>query len=69
MAGSSATMLTCANHLLSLDLVSLQELGQMVWHNPLRLVGIGPEQIRSKPGLCFDRDRNVIQQKHKSKHS
>ena len=60
MAGSSATMLTCANHLLSLDLVSLQELVQMVWDNPLRLIDVPPDRIRTGRKLLFDPERRLI---------
>jgi N-acetylglucosamine-6-phosphate deacetylase len=54
MAGSSATMLACANHLASLDLVTTRELVAMVFDNPLKLIGISPGQIRKKSGVLYD---------------
>lgn len=45
MAGSSATLLTCVNHLASLDLVSSEELAAMVFDNPLKLIGVHPDRI------------------------
>jgi N-acetylglucosamine-6-phosphate deacetylase len=47
MAGSSATLLTCATHLASLDLVNGEQLAEMLWDNPLRLIGMAPSQIRT----------------------
>ena len=46
MAGSSATMPACANHLASLGIVSPTELAAMVFYNPLKLIGVRPEQVR-----------------------
>lgn len=57
MAGSSATMFTCANHLASLDLVTGRELVAMVFDNPLNLIGVRPEQIRAESGILFDEQR------------
>jgi N-acetylglucosamine-6-phosphate deacetylase len=48
MAGSSATILACANYLAGLGLVGLNELGQMFFYNPLRLIGISPKQVRAE---------------------
>ena len=57
MAGSSATILACANHLARLGLAGLNELGQMCFYNPLRLIGISPKQIRAPEEDCFRRQR------------
>ncbi|MHC4520746.1 MAG: N-acetylglucosamine-6-phosphate deacetylase [Planctomycetota bacterium] len=57
MAGSSATMFTCANHLASLDLVTNRELVAMVFDNPLKLIGIRPRQIHGESGILFDGQR------------
>ena len=54
MAGSSATILDCANHLARLGLAGLSELGQMFFYNPLRLIGISPKQIRPQKRILFD---------------
>jgi N-acetylglucosamine-6-phosphate deacetylase len=60
MAGSSATILACANHLAGLGLVGLNELGQMFFYNPLRLLGISPKQVRAKRILFNAKERSVF---------
>lgn len=40
LAGSSATMLECMNHLASLGFLAEEELWQVGLHNPLRLLGL-----------------------------
>ena len=57
MAGSSATLLECANHLASLDLVTPRELVAMTFDNPLKLIGIAPRRIRQESGIIFDEKR------------
>jgi N-acetylglucosamine-6-phosphate deacetylase len=54
MAGSSATIIDCANHLASLGLVGLSELGAMFFYNPLRLIGVPPKQIAASERILFD---------------
>jgi N-acetylglucosamine-6-phosphate deacetylase len=54
MAGSSATLLDCANHLASLGLVGLSELGTMFFYNPLRLIGLSPKQVAVSERVLFD---------------
>jgi len=61
MAGSSATLLDCANHLASLGLAGLSELGTMCFYNPLRLIGISPKQVAVSRRVLFDaRQRRVF---------
>ncbi len=60
MAGSSATILACANHLAGLGLVGLSELGQMFFYNPLRLLGISPKQIRAEKILFNPKEHSVF---------
>ncbi|MCL5280071.1 MAG: amidohydrolase family protein [Planctomycetes bacterium] len=63
MAGSSATILACANHVAGLDLAGLNELGQMCFYNPLRLLGISPKQVRVEEPILFDaKERRVFQE-------
>jgi N-acetylglucosamine-6-phosphate deacetylase len=63
MAGSSATILACANHLVGLGLAGLNELSQMLFYNPLRLIGISPKQVRVERKILFDaRNRRVFQE-------
>jgi len=63
MAGSSATILACANHLTGLGLAGLNELGQMCFYNPLRLIGVSPKQIRAEKRILFDaKEHRVFQE-------
>jgi N-acetylglucosamine-6-phosphate deacetylase len=63
MAGSSATILACANHLAGLGLAGLNELGQMFFYNPLRLIGVSPKQVRAEKRILFDpKERRVFQE-------
>ena len=57
MAGSSATMLDCVSHLASLDLVTPRELIAMAFDNPLKLIGIEPQPMRTDSGIFFDEQR------------
>lgn len=62
MAGSSATILTCANHLASLGIVGPGELIRMCFYNPLRLIGISPSQVPLEEGMFLDvRNRRIFQ--------
>jgi len=45
LAGSSSTMAECMNYLASLDVVSVDELAKMGFRNPLKLIGLGPEDV------------------------
>jgi len=63
MAGSSATILACANHLAGLGLAGLNELGRMFFYNPLYLIGISPQQVRVEKRVLFDaKQRRVFQE-------
>jgi N-acetylglucosamine-6-phosphate deacetylase/glucosamine-6-phosphate isomerase len=63
LAGSSATILACANHLLSLGLAGVSELGAMFFYNPLRLLGIRPNQVRDDGKVFIDvKQRRVFVQ-------
>ena len=64
MAGSSATILACANHLASLGLAGFNELVMMFFYNPLRLLGITPNKVPVTQRLCFDAvEHRVFQEK------
>jgi N-acetylglucosamine-6-phosphate deacetylase len=60
LAGSSATMLKCMNHLASLDLVSPDELIALGFHNPLGLIGLGPQDVAGEQNLRFDAEHRVF---------
>ncbi|MFC1539841.1 N-acetylglucosamine-6-phosphate deacetylase, partial [Candidatus Latescibacterota bacterium] len=54
LAGSSSTIIDCMNHLASLELLSFDELLQVGFYNPLKLIGIDPESVRPEQELFFD---------------
>jgi N-acetylglucosamine-6-phosphate deacetylase len=60
MAGSSATLLTCLNHLASLNLVTYRELLAMAFDNPLRLLGMDRRQIRRDKVASYDENRRIF---------
>ncbi len=60
LCGSSATMLQCMNYLASLNLASLDELIAMGFYNPLRLIGLKPEDVPGGQDIYFDEKRQVF---------
>jgi N-acetylglucosamine-6-phosphate deacetylase len=60
LAGSSATMLQCMNHLASLDLVDVDELFAMGFDNPLSLIGLGPEDAAGGRDILFDKEHKIF---------
>ena len=59
LVGSSATLLQCMNHLASLGFLSLDELLDLGFYNPLRLLGLDPVQLSpSDSRLFFDEERH-----------
>jgi N-acetylglucosamine-6-phosphate deacetylase len=60
LIGSSATMLQCMNWLASLRLVSLEGLAAMGFYNPLRIIGLAPEDVALGPAICFDQRQEVL---------
>jgi N-acetylglucosamine-6-phosphate deacetylase len=58
LVGSSATMLDCMNHLVSLNLVAFDDLMAMAFHNPLRLIGVKPSQLSAGPQVRFDEEQS-----------
>lgn len=60
LAGSSATMLQCMNHLASLDLVGTDELLAMGFDNPLALIGLSPEDVAQGRGIRFDKEHKIF---------
>ncbi len=60
LAGSSALILQCMNHLASLELVSLNDLLQMGFYNPLKLFKINPNVIPGKTKCRFDNDAKMF---------
>ncbi len=60
LCGSSATMLECMNHLARLSLVSRDELIAMGFYNPLKLIGLGADDVAQGRDICFDEKRDVL---------
>jgi N-acetylglucosamine-6-phosphate deacetylase len=54
LAGSSATMLQCVNHLASLKLATRDELVAMAFHNPLKLIGTSPKDVARGRDITFE---------------
>ncbi|MBU4198384.1 MAG: N-acetylglucosamine-6-phosphate deacetylase [Verrucomicrobia bacterium] len=54
LAGSSATMLQCMNHLASLEILSEAELWQVGYENPLALLGIKRRRFHAVNGQAFE---------------
>jgi len=55
MVGSSATIQDCANHLASLGLLSLEEIVDLCYYNPLKLIGLRAEDVGAGPKISFDK--------------
>jgi N-acetylglucosamine-6-phosphate deacetylase len=60
LAGSSAMMLDCMNHLASLDLVSTEELVAMCFYNPLKLIGLKPDSVGRGRCIYFDEESKAF---------
>jgi len=60
LAGSSAMMLQCMNHLASLDLVGTDELFAMGFDNPLALIGLGPDDVAQAQDIWFDEENKIF---------
>lgn len=60
MAGSSATILACVNHLASLDIVTPEEIAAMAFDNPLRLIDAPPDEIAPGHEVHFDPERHLF---------
>ena len=55
LAGSSSTMLQCMNHLASLGVFSENEMWQVGFTNPLRILGLPPEHFsRQRQQVKYD---------------
>ena len=60
MAGSTSTMLDCMNHLASLDFLTTEEMIQVGYHNPLRLIGVNPEAITSGTEIYYHEEKGIF---------
>ena len=60
LAGSSAMMLDCMNHLASLGWVSAEELIAMGYDNPLKLIGLSPADVGRGRDIYFDEQKKAF---------
>ena len=60
LAGSSSTIIDCMNHLASLNILSPDELLHAGYYNPLRLIGVDPESLKSNRDILFDEEKQVF---------
>jgi N-acetylglucosamine-6-phosphate deacetylase len=56
LVGSSATIMSCMNHISSLGVCTLDELLAAGYYTPLRLIGVAPASVARVPGsgVAFD---------------
>lgn len=55
LVGSSSTMLDCMNYLLSLDLLSFEELIDVGFYNPLQLIDVDPSMVLNSAVSLIER--------------
>jgi len=60
MVGSSSTMLQCMNFLASLNLLSAEQLVQVGFFNPLKLIGVNANYIKPLVKMLFDEQKNLF---------
>lgn len=60
LAGSSSTMMECMNHLASLKFLAPDELVQVGFYNPLRLIGFDSQHIVPVQSIFFDEERDIF---------
>lgn len=60
LGGSSASMLQCMNHLAPLDLVGTDELLAMGFDNPLKLIGLGQDDVAQARNVRFDKKNKAF---------
>jgi len=60
LVGSSVTMLDCMNYLASLELLEPEELVQVGFENPLKLINMESGSVRCKYQISYDRRENVF---------
>jgi len=61
MAGSSATLLECMNYLASLKLLKEEELLEVGFYNPLELIGIDSDTIKSDCSVAYNKEKNIFE--------
>lgn len=61
MVGSSATMFECMNHLASLKLLNEEELLKVGFYNPLELINVNPDTIKSNYSVAYNKVKNTFE--------
>ncbi|MFA5689231.1 MAG: amidohydrolase family protein [Kiritimatiellales bacterium] len=61
MAGSASTMLECMNHLASLNILPLKELLNVGFYNPLKMIGVEPDELNCQPAMRWDEHRRMFE--------
>ena len=65
LAGSSSTMLQCMNYLASLRLLDLEDLIQIGFYNPLRIIGAEPPRS-AEESVVFEQKKGFFTVKRSS---
>lgn len=60
LAGSSATMIECMNHLASMELFKLDQLLQMGFYNPARFMNLDTQVIKPGNTITYDNDKKIF---------
>lgn len=60
LAGSSATLFECMNHLSRLSLVNYDDLTMMGFYNPLKIIGVAAEHVAQVCNIWFDENEKVF---------
>jgi len=60
LAGSSAMMVDCMNHLVAQEWLDLEALLKIGIENPLRLIGIDPDSIGLEPAFQYEEGRGFV---------
>lgn len=60
LVGSSSTMIDCMNYLLSLEMLTLDELLDLGFYNPLRLIDVDPSSIIGSPLPYLENENRFV---------
>ncbi len=61
LVGSSSVMLECMNYLASLGIVSVKELLNVGFYNPLKLIGVDPSKIEGQRSVVWNEHVNKFE--------
>ncbi len=56
LVGSSATILECVNYLASLNILTPEEIIEVAFSNPLRIIGVSPDSIKSDTSFAWNNE-------------